>query len=179
MNLRYAYMGLLALLLAACGGSESFSPDEDDIQTAKEVTLFQAKDSQNKWILHADEVDFENMSHAVLINPHLLLREDGQDSAEVSGKRGIMDYETKTVSIEGDARVHSLTQQVLLTTERFFYDIDKDRIWSDKKTLVTRGNAKITAKNGIETDSKLRKIEFKNQSTQLPASTKELQGVGK
>ena len=158
---------------------QTFSPDEEEMQRAKDVTLFQAKDSQNKWILHADEVDFENMRHAVLTNPHLLLREDGQDSAEVSGKRGILDYDNKTVSIEGDARVHSLTQQILLTTDRFFYDIDADRVWSDKKTLVTRGTAKITARGGIETDSKLRKIEFKKQSTRLPVNPKELKGAVK
>jgi len=164
-------------LLGACSSSKPFSPDEEEVQKAKEVTLFQAKDSENQWVLHADEVDFENMTHAVLTNPHLLLRQDGKDSAEISGKRGILDYNDKTVSIEGDARVHSLTQQILLTTERFFYDIDTDRVWSDKKTLVTRGTAKITARGGIETDSKLQKIEFKKQSTRLPAKLQELKGA--
>lgn len=174
--------GLLLLsigLLTACSNSKPFSPDDEEMQRAKNVTLFQAKDSENKWILHADQVDFENMTHAVLTNPHLLLREEGKDSAEVSGKRGILDYEDKTVSIEGDAHVHSLTQQILLTTDRFFYDIDKDRIWSDKKTLITRGTAKITARGGIETDSKLQKIEFKKQSTRLPTNPRELQGAVK
>ena len=179
MKLRYGCFVLLSIILAACSGEKSFSPDEEEMQRAKNVTLFQAKDSQNKWILHADEVDFEDMTHAVLTNPHLLLREDGKDSAEVSGKRGILDYNDKSVSIEDDARVHSLTQQILLTTDRFFYDIDKDRVWSDKKTLVTRGTAKITARGGIETDSKLQKIEFKKQSTKLPVNPKELQGAVK
>ena len=55
--------------------------------------------------------------------------------------------------------------------------MDKDRIWSDKKTIVTRATAKITARGGIETDSKLTQIEFKKQSTQLPKNLKEVQGV--
>ncbi|MBO7237673.1 MAG: LPS export ABC transporter periplasmic protein LptC [Elusimicrobiaceae bacterium] len=179
MKIKSICFGFLLLGLVACGGQPGSASNEEDQQKATEVTIFQAKDSQNKWILHADEVDFEDMTRAVLTNPHLLLREGGKDSAEISGKRGIMDYGNKIVSIEGNARVHSLTQQVLLTTERFFYDIDKDHIWSDKKTIVTRGDTKITAKGGIETDSKLRKIEFKKQSTKLPASAKELQGVGR
>lgn len=170
-------------MLAACGGEKTFSPDDEQIQQAREVTLFESKNSQNKWILHADKVDFEDMTHAVLTHPHLLLRENGQDSTEVSGKRGVLNYAKKLVSIEGDVRVHSLLENVLLTTDRVFYDIDKDRVWSDKKTLVTRGTAKITAKNGIETDSKLRKIQFKKQRTQLPADPTELkelkQGVSK
>ncbi len=170
---------LLLGLLAACGGENSFSPDDGELQQAHSVTLFESKDSQNKWILHADTVDFEDMAHAVLTNPHLILRENGQDSADITGKRGILDYAQKLVRIEGDVRVHSLTQKILLTADHIFYDLDKDRVWSDKKTIVTRGSAKITAKNGIETDSKLRQIEFKNQTTQLPADPQELQGVSK
>ena len=45
---------------------------------------------------------------------------------------------------------------------------------ADKKTIITRGKSKITAKSGIETDSKLRKIEFKQQTTQLPLDPTEL-----
>ena len=179
MKLIYTVLLFCLLGLGACNGKDPSLPSEEEGQKATHVTIFQAKDSQNQWILHADAVTFEDMNSATLINPHLLLREDGKDSAEVSGKRGIMDYGAKTVSIEGNARVHSLTQQVLLTTDRFFYNLDTDLIWSDRKTVVTKGNAKITARGGIETDSKLRKIEFKNQSTQLPASRQELQGVGK
>lgn len=178
MKLKWIYWFSFLLLLAACSHPDTASLDEESGQKATQVTIFQAKDSQNKWILHADKVDFEDMTRAILTNPHLVLREDGQDSAEINGKRGILDYGHKIVSIEGNARVHSLTQQTLLTTDRFFYDIDKDHVWSDKETIVTRGKTKITAKKGIETDSKLRKIEFKNQFTQLPDSVKELQGVG-
>ena len=179
MKLIYACLLVCLVGLAACSEKNASIPSEEEGQKATQVTIFQAKDSQNQWVLKADAVTFEDMNSATLTNPHLLLREDGKDSAEVSGKRGIMDYSAKTVSIEGNARVHSLTQNVLLTTDRFFYNLDKDRIWSDKKTIVTRANAKITARDGIETDSKLRKIEFKKQSTQLPATTQELQGVGK
>ncbi len=167
----------LCMILAACSADKSFSPDEEELQQAKHVTLFESKDSHHKWILNADEVDFEDMANAVLTNPHLMLYENNQPSAEISGKRGTLNYAQKLVSIEGDAVVHSLAEQVRLTTDRFFYDIDKDRVWSDKKTLVTRNNAKITAKAGIETDSKLRKIEFKKQTTQLPTDLAEIKGA--
>ncbi len=166
---------IACVCVAACNGEkENFSPDEGDMQRARQVSLFESKDSQNKWILHADEVDFEDMQHAVLFHPRLLLRENGQDSAQVTGEQGILDYSKKLVTIERNARVESFLQDAVLTTDRFFYDIDKDRVWSDKKTLVTRGNTKVTAKAGIETDSKLRKIEFKKQSTELPLNPDEL-----
>ena len=176
---RYFLWTLIALSLCACSNKDEFSPDEEELQQANQVTIFEAKDSQQKWSLHADEVNFDDMTHAVLVNPYLLLRENGQDSATVSGKRGVLNYADKLVSIEGDAQVHSLTEKVLLKTDRFFYDIDKDRVWSDKKTHITRGTAKITAKNGIETDSKLRKIEFKKQSTKLPVNPNEIKGAVK
>ena len=179
MKLTHLCLLICLFSLVACSSKDTALPAEEEGQKATQVTIFQAKDSQNQWVLHADAVTFEDMNSATLTNPHLLLREDGKDSVEVSGKRGIMDYAAKTVSIEGNARVHSLAQQVLLTTDRFFYNLDNDLIWSDKKTIITRGNAKITARGGIETDSKLRKIEFKNQSTQLPIDTKELQGISK
>ena len=174
---KFTWVLALALLLTACGGEKDFSPDDGELQQAKEVTLFESKDSQNKWILHADAVDFEDMNSAILTNPHLILREDGKDSTEVTGKRGILNYSKKLVSIEGNARIHSLLQNTLLTTDRIFYHIDQDRVWSDKKTILTRGKTKITAKNGIETDSKLKKIEFKKQITKLPDDLQELQGV--
>lgn len=166
------------LFAGACGG-KSGAPDNGDMQRAGEVTIFESKDSQKKWILRADEVDFADLNNALLTNPRLLLRQDGQDSAEVTGRKGTFDYLKKLVSIEGDAKVHSFKENVDLATERFYYDVDKDRVWSDKKTVVTRGGAKITARGGIETDSKLLKIEFKKQSTRLPADPKELQGAVK
>ena len=163
------------LFLAACSSKdEPFSPDEGDMQRARQVSLFESKDSQKKWLLQADEVDFEDMQHAVLFNPVLILRENGQDSAQVSGDQGQLDYDKKLVTISGHARVESFAQKAILTTERFFYNFDTDRVWSDKKTLVTRGNTKVTAKSGIETDSKLRKVQFKQQTTQLPLNPNEL-----
>lgn len=170
---------LLCLTLAACGGKDSSSPEDADMQRAKDVALFESKDSQKKWILRAEEVDFADLNNAVLLQPRLLLRENGQDSAEITGERGTFDYIKKLVSIEGDAKVHSFKEKVDLATDRFYYDVNKDRVWSDKKTVVTRGSAKITARGGIETDSKLLKIEFKKQSTRLPADPKELQGAAK
>ncbi len=166
---------MLSVLAAACGGKKDFSPDDGDMQRAEGVTIFESKDSQKKWILQSDEVDFKDLNNAVLINPRLMLRENGEDSAEVSGKRGTFDYLKKLVSIEGDAHVRSFTEKTDLSTERFFYDIDKDRVWSDKKTIVTRGNTQVTARGGIETDSKLQVIELKQQSTRLPQNRKELQ----
>ena len=157
----------LAFCLSACSAEEEKTAGED-LQRAENVTLFESKDSQHKWMLRAEKVDFDDLNSAVLHNPHLLLRENGKDSAEVSGQRGTFDYAKKLVSIEGNALVKSFTEQVTLATDRFFYDVDKDRIWSDKKT---------TARGGIETDSKLTRIEFKKQSTQLPKNLKEAQGV--
>lgn len=176
---KYFALFFLTAFLAACGGKSHFSPDDGDMQRARDVAIFESKDSQKKWVLRADEVDFDDLSGAVLHSPRLLLREEGRDSAEVSGARGTFDYAKKLVSIEGDAKVRSFTENTDLATERFFYDVDKDRIWSDAKTVVTRGSAKITARGGIETDSKLRKIEFKKQRTRLPDDLKELRGVVK
>lgn len=166
---------LLAFALGACGGEKEFSPDDGDMQRAEQVTIFESKDSQKKWILRADEVDFADLNNAVLINPRLLLRENGQDSAEVTGEKGTFDYLKKLVSIEGNAHVRSFTEKTDLSTDRFFYDINKDKVWSDKKTVVVRGNTKVTARGGIVTDSKLKVIELKNQTTQLPQDLKELQ----
>lgn len=170
---------LLVLFLAACGGEKSLSPEGEDMQRAENVTIFESKDSQKKWILHADEVDFADLNSAVLHHPHLLLSENGQPGAEVTGRKGSFNYTTKIVSIEGNAHVRSFTERTDLSTDCFFYDVDKDRIWSDKKTVVTRANTQVVARGGIETDSKLRVIEFKKQITHLPQTMTELQEVTK
>ena len=119
-------------------------------------------------------MDFADLTRATLKNPELLLKQNGQNSARVTGQSGTFDYAQKLVTIEGDARVNSLTEKTLITTERFFYDVDKDRIWSDQKTTITRATAKSVARGGIETNSKLTRIELKKQTTQLPQNTNEL-----
>lgn len=171
-----ALFALLVFTLAACGGKETFAPDENaGMQVASRVSIFESKDSQKKWLLTAEAVDFADLQSATLKNPELSLKEDGKDSARVSGDAGIFDYSKKLVTIDGNARIVSLTEDVTIAGNRFFYDIDKDRIWSDEKTTVTRGAAKVTARGGVETDSKLTKIELKKQSTRLPKTVRELQ----
>lgn len=162
-------------LLVACAKSENFSPDDNaGVQIANRVSIFESKDNQKQWLLTADAVDFADLTSATLKNPELLLKQDGQDSARVRGDSGTFDYNQKLVTIEGNAQVNSLTERTLITTERFFYDINKDRIWSDQKTTITRGTAKSVARGGIETNSKLTRIELKNQTTRLPKQATEL-----
>ena len=171
---KYLLFGLLPLL-AACGGSDTFSPTEDaGMQLATQVSIFESKDSQKQWVLRADAVDFSDLKSATLKNPVLLLKENGQDSVQVTGDTGTFDYPHKLVSIDGHAIIKSLTENATITAEQFSYDVDKNRIWSDTKTVITRGGAKVTAKGGVETDSKLSKIELKKQRTRLPARTDEL-----
>lgn len=166
---------LLLLTLAACGGKDKFSPTEEPgMQRAKTVSIFESKDSHKKWMLSADEVDFADLNAAVLTNPVLVLQEEGQDSARVSGKYGTFNYAQKLVGIRGDARAESFTQNAVITGSEFFYDVNQDKIWSDKKTVVTREGIKVTAKGGIETDHQLSKIELKKQSTHLPSKIKEI-----
>ena len=77
-------------------------------------------------------------------------------------------------------------ENVIRLTKSPFYGMpmklllwQKAFIEANNRTVVTRGSGKITAKNGIETDSKLRKIKFNKQITQLPTDPAELQGVTK
>ncbi len=166
--------GLILLLAVACAKQEAFSPEENaGRQVATGVSIFESKDSQNQWLLTADAVDFAELKTATLKNPVLLLKQNGTDSARVSGKTGTFDYDTKRVSIQGDARIDSFSDGAVLTTERFFYDVTKDRVWSDVKTVITRGTAKAVARGGIETDSKLVKIELKQQTTHVPKDARE------
>ena len=159
------------ILLGACSGQKEFLPEEESgLQLANEVSIFESKDSQQHWVLTAQAVNFEDLQNATLKNPKLLLRKDGKDTAQVTGDSGSFDYTQKMVSIEGHAKIEALQEKATLTTHRFFYDIDKNRIWSDQKTIVVRDGAKLTASGGVETDSKLSKIEFKKQSTRLPSN---------
>ena len=169
-------VGLAVLLfIGGCNQPGSFSPQEETgLQMAQNVSIFESKSSQQQWILTAEAVDFADLTSATLKNPVLVLKQDGKDSARVSGNSGSFNYAKKQVAIRGNARIYSLTQQLLITTERFFYDVNKGRIWSDVKTTVTRGDAKAVARGGIETDSKLAKIELKQQTTRLPQEVGEL-----
>ena len=175
MSIRFfLFFSLVALY--ACGGQKDFSPEEESgLQLANEVAIFESKDSQKQWILTAEAVNFADLQNATLKNPKLLLKKNGEDSGRVTGDSGSFDYTQKLVSIEGHAKIEALQENAVLTTDRFFYDIDKDRVWSDDKTVIVRNHAKVTARGGIETDSKLTKIELKKQSTRLPADIKELQ----
>lgn len=172
---KYLFLLFAVFLLAACGGQKDFSPeDESDLQLANQVSIFESKDSQKQWILTAEAVNFADLQNATLKNPKLLLKKDGQDTGQITGDSGSFDYTEKLVSIQGHARIEALQEHAVLTTDRFFYDIDKDRVWSDDKTVIVRNQAKVTARGGVETDSKLSKIELKKQTTRLPKQVKEL-----
>ena len=163
------------LLLAACAKKETFSPDDTgEAQIANRVSIFESKDNQKQWLLTAEAVDFADLKNATLKKPILLLKQNGQDSARVTGDSGSFDYEKKRVTIEGNALINSLTEQTIIAAPRFFYDIEPDRAWSDQKTTITRGTAKTIARGGIETDSKLTRIELKQQTTRLPQDRREL-----
>ncbi len=166
---------LSASLLGACQSSKTPSTQEGDSQLATHVSIFSSKENQKQWVLHADAVNFENMQSATLKNPRLLLKQNGQDSATVSGHTGTFDYEKQLVTIEGNAVLESLDEKARITAQRFFYDIAHDKIWSDVRTVITRGTARSVAINGVETDSKLTKIIIKKHATQLPKSRQELQ----
>lgn len=167
---------LIALCgLGACDKKENFSPEENTgVQIANQVSIFESKGSQQQWLLTAEAVDFADLTKSTLKNPILLLKKDNKDSARITGQSGSFDYEKKLISIEGNAVIHSITEQVIISTERFFYDIDKDLVWSDLKTTVTRGEAKAVARGGIETDSKLAHIKLKKQTTRIPTRIDEL-----
>ncbi|MBO7191678.1 MAG: LPS export ABC transporter periplasmic protein LptC [Elusimicrobiaceae bacterium] len=163
------------LLIIACAKKENFSPDDNNgAQIASQVSIFESKGNQQQWLLTAQAVDFADLTNATLKNPILLLKQNGQDSARITGDTGIFDYGNKRVTVEGNAQINSLSEQTVITAPRFFYDIDADRAWSDQKTIITRGSAKTIARGGIETDSKLTKIELKNQTTRLPQDKREL-----
>lgn len=168
----FSFLALSAL--AACSGNNNeMATNEEHAQLATNVSIFASKENQKEWVLLADTVNFSDLQRATLSNPSLLLKQDGQDSASVKGKTGIFDYTQRLVTIEGNARVESFTEHLVITAPAFFYDINTDRIWSNGKTVVKRNDASVTAKGGIVTDSKLNKIEFKNQIIQLPTSVKE------
>jgi LPS export ABC transporter protein LptC len=162
------------LFLTACS-SKGTSATEDDAQVAQNVSIFSSKENQKQWVLQAQSVNFENMQNATLKNPRLILNENGKNSATVSGDLGLFDYSQQLVTIDGNAVLQSLTERVRIAAPRFFYNVNTDRIWSDAKTVITRGSARSVAINGVETDSKLTKIIIKKHATQLPADRQELQ----
>lgn len=172
--MKHIWLLVLILALAGCGKSPVSSEDEGGVQQAERVSIFESKGSQKKWVLDAEEVNFSDLNNAVLTNPVLLLKENGKDSAGVNGKVGTFNYEKRQVTIEGDAEVKSFKEDILITTDQFFYDVDNDRIWSNDRTTVVRGKTRVVARQGIETDSKLERIEFKKQQTRLPDTVDEL-----
>lgn len=162
------------VLLAACGGADETQIDEEHEQLATQVSIFASKENQKEWMLLADTVNFADAQNATLSNPSLVLKQDGKDSASITGKIGSFDYLKRLVKIEGNAVIKSFTEHLTIKTNRFFYDIDTDTIWSDGKTVITRDGASITAEKGVETNSKLTKIEFRKQTTRVPSSVKNI-----
>lgn len=176
LRLRYFWVVLSVLFfLSACGKKEAFSPDDNDgVQIANRVSIFESKDNQKQWLLTAEAVDFADLTRATLKNPKLQLKQNGADSAVVTADTGTFDYPNKIITVEGNAQINSLTEQLKITTERFFYDVNQDKVWSDQKTIITRGSGKAVARGGIETDSKLKKIVLKQHATRVPQNASEL-----
>lgn len=172
-KLLYLFLCAGTIFLGACSNENNFPPEEQ-AQLATQVSIFASKDNQKEWVLLAESVDFENMQSAVLYKPSLVLKQNGVDSASVTGNIGTFNYPKHLVTIEGKAVIKSFTERLTITANRFFYDIDSNTIWSDSRTTITRGTAVSVAKGGVVTDNKLSRIELKKHSTKLPISTQEL-----
>lgn len=164
----------LLLAFTGCSSKQAEDINAEQEQVANKVSIFASKDNQKEWVLFADTVDFAEFQNVTLKDPSLLLKQDEKDSARITGQTGIFDYTDRLVTIEGNAVIISYTEQLTIKSKRFFYAIDSGRIWSDTKTVITRGTATVTAKGGMETDAKLTKISLKQQTTRLPASAEEL-----
>ena len=174
---KFLYLFFAVLATAACQGKKDFSPNEEaGLQRANAVSIFESKDSQKRWILNSRDVDFSDLQNAALVEPELLWKDNGKDAGKVTAERGVFNYAQRLVTLQGHVKAVSLIHGLTLETDHIYYDVDKDRVWSDKKTIVTRGGVRTVAKNGVETNSKLTQIEFKKQSTALPATVKELKG---
>ena len=141
---RYCWVVLSVLVfLSACGKKESFSPDDNDgVQIANRVSIFESKDNQKQWLLTAEAVDFADLTRATLKNPKLQLKQNGADSAVVTADTGTFDYPNKIITVEGNAQINSLTEQLKITTERFFYDVNQDKFGPIKKQLLPAAAAR-------------------------------------
>lgn len=105
------------------------------MQRANAVSIFESKDSQKRWILNSRDVDFSDLQNAALVAPELLWKDNGKDAGKVTAERGVFNYAQRLVTLQGHVKAVSLIHGLTLETDHIYYDVDKDRVWSDKKPL--------------------------------------------
>ncbi|WP_428897843.1 LPS export ABC transporter protein LptC [Parelusimicrobium proximum] len=164
---------LIFLTVFALGckkSKDSATIEEENMQIAKNITIYEAKHGLNTWILTTEKAVFEEKKQeASLIKPALVFKEGDFPSSEIKGNTGYINLEKHIITISGNVVGESKKESVTIRTSELNYNLEEKKIWTDKKFRLIRNGVTINAQ-GFKANGDLSEIEIFKQATTLPVS---------
>ncbi len=167
---------LLLPFLAACGQSSDGKLHDGPTQQAQGVIISESQKGDSRWLLKANQAFFYDDPQSVrLENPVLDFTEKDKSVSTLTAKEGFFDIKKNLITMSGDVKGNSPTQDTQIETQKAYYDTKKRDINVYSPVKITRGGVVLNGQ-GLKTNSDFSKIEIIKQKTQLP---KDKEGFGK
>lgn len=159
-----------APLMACKGPTEAGTPASDALEemTADLITFGMVSFLTSKGVregrIEADTAyAYEDSSTIRLVGMHVVFyAEDGRERATVVADGGELDQRTSRMVARGNVVLTVRDDGRKVESPELNYDPDRDRIWSDSATVLTRADGRVTRGSSFESDLQFNNIEIAN-----------------
>jgi len=157
---------IFIVLLCAC--SKYADIPGKNISLTQNMTglyMFEAQQGKAQWVLEAKKAQIrENNSLADLTYPVIYFKENGKNVSHLTAKQGLMNLDTKHITLIGNVKVKSIKEKMSLTTDKLNYSFKKNKFYTKNKVIISQKST-VTEGIGFEAASDLSEIIIYNQKT--------------
>lgn len=161
-----------ALALCACDDYTSKGETHPVVQSVQGLTLLETSSGTVQWTLTAANADiYDNGARIKLSSPTLVMQEKGQETSSVNASEGDMLVEEKIVTLRGNVKGRSKTENTTLETELLHYSKAKEKIWTEKEVTIVQNDITVVG-TGMEAKPDMSEVTILQQRTLVPKEIK-------
>ncbi len=157
---------VLAAALCACSEPKAGLPVEG-ASLIERLSIAEADSGASRWRLKALTSRMEEKKGVIFFTSPAVKFYDGEKvTSEITSLKGQILLREKEAELTGAVKVNAVKDGMLLATERLFYSSARNKIWTQEKITIHKGNTVITGR-GFTANPDLSEIEIKHQETRM------------
>ncbi|MCX5791114.1 MAG: LPS export ABC transporter periplasmic protein LptC [Elusimicrobia bacterium] len=156
----------LAAALCACSEPKAGLPVEG-ASLIESLSIAEADSGASRWRLKARSARMEEKKGVIFFTSPAVKFYDGEKiTSEITSMKGEMLMREKEAELNGAVKINAVKDGMRLATERLFYSSARNKIWTQEKITINKGNTVITGR-GFTANPDLSEIEIKHQETRM------------